>query len=163
ELSHGENTEIVDGMEIRFESANEILLTIDGETEKYKTTAITVGQFFQDEELEFSRYDDISHSDIATLDDEREIEVTSAVRMQLNDGREKEKVWTTEDTVEDFLENEEIEYDEDEDRIKPELDEEIEEDMKVNVTYVETEEVEEEESLSYHTKKKDDNSLAKGE
>ena len=70
ELSHGENTEIVDGMEIRFESANEILLTIDGETEEYKTTAITVGQFFQDEELEFSRYDDISHSDIAILDDD---------------------------------------------------------------------------------------------
>ncbi|HLR23280.1 MAG TPA: ubiquitin-like domain-containing protein [Pseudogracilibacillus sp.] len=163
ELSHGENTEIVDGMEIRFESANEILLTIDGETEEYKTTAITVGQFFQDEELEFSRYDDISHSDIAILDDDIEIEVTSAVPVELNDGGEKEKVWTTEDTVEDFLENEEIEYDEDEDRIKPELDEEIEEDMKVNVTYVETEEVEEEESLSYHTKKKDDNSLAKGE
>src|SRR5699024_445695 len=143
--------------------ANEILLTIDGETEEYKTTAITVGQFFQDEELEFSRYDDISHSDIAILDDDIEIEVTSAVPVELNDGGEKEKVWTTEDTVEDFLENEEIEYDEDEDRIKPELDEEIEEDMKVNVTYVETEEVEEEESLSYHTKKKDDNTLAKGE
>src|SRR5699024_6197628 len=102
---------------------------------------------FQDEELEFSRYDDISHSDIAILDDDIEIEVTSAVPVELNDGGEKEKVWTTEDTVEDFLENEEIEYDEDEDRIKPELDEEIEE----------------EESLSYHTKKKDDNSLAKGE
>src|SRR5699024_12594264 len=81
----------------------------------------------------------------------------------LNDGGEKEKVWTTEDTVEDFWENEEIEYDEDEDRIKPELNEEIEEDMKINVTYVETEEVEEEESLSYHTKKKDDNSLDKDE
>lgn len=163
ELSHGENTEIVDGMEIRFESANEILLTIDGETEEYKTTAITVGQFFQDEELEFSRYDDISHSDIAILDDDIEIEVTSAVPVELNDGGEKEKVWTTEDTVEDLLENEEIEYDEDEDRIEPELDEEIEEDMKVNVTYVETEEVEEKESLSYHTKKKDDDSIAKGE
>src|SRR5699024_11298630 len=69
--------------------------------------AITVGQFFQDEELEFSRYDDISHSDIAILDDDIEIEVTSAVPVELNDGGEKEKVWTTEDTVEDFLENEE--------------------------------------------------------
>src|SRR5699024_2600478 len=61
ELSHGENTEIVDGMEIRFESANEILLTIDGETEEYKTTAITVGQFFQDEELELCTYDKIKY------------------------------------------------------------------------------------------------------
>src|SRR5699024_3937030 len=84
ELSHGENTDIVDGMEIRFDSAYEILLTIDGETEKYKTTAITVGQFFQDEELEYPRYDDISHSDIAILDYDIEIEVTSAVPVELN-------------------------------------------------------------------------------
>src|SRR5699024_12301958 len=103
EILLGENTDILYGMEIRFESAIEILFTIDGETEDDKTTAITVGQFFQDEELEFSRYDDISHSDIAILDDDIEIEVTSAVPVELNDGGEKEKVWTTEDTVEDFL------------------------------------------------------------
>src|SRR5699024_3890693 len=83
-----ESTEVVDDKEIRFEEENEILLTIDGETEEYKTTAITVGQFFQDEELEFSRYDDISHSDIAILDDDIEIEVTSAVPVELNDGGE---------------------------------------------------------------------------
>src|SRR5699024_11698241 len=108
------------------------LFTRDGETEDHEIIAITVAEVFQDEELECSRYDDISHSDIAILDDDIEIEVTSAVPVELNDGGEKEKVWTTEDTVEDFLENEEIEYDEDEDRIKPELDEEIEEDMQVN-------------------------------
>src|SRR5699024_1148663 len=104
-----------------------------------------------------------SHSDIAILDDDIEIEVTSAVPVELNDGGEKEKVWTTEDTAEDFLENEEIEYDEDEDRIKPELDEEIEEDKKVNVTYIETEEVGEEGSIAYHTRMKDEDTLAKGE
>lgn len=161
ELSHGENTEIVDGMEIRFETAHDVLLTIDGETEEYKTTAVTVGQFFQDEELDFSRYDDISHSNIAILDDDIEIEVTSAVQVKLNDGGETEKVWTTEDTVEDLLEKEDIEYEE-QDRIKPDLDEEIEEDMKVKVTYVETEEVEKEETLSYDVEKEEDSSLAKG-
>src|SRR5699024_9553936 len=67
ELSHGKNAAIVDGMEIHFEKANEVLLTIDGKTEGYHTTAITVGQFFQEEELEFSRYDDISHSNIEIL------------------------------------------------------------------------------------------------
>src|SRR5699024_8017387 len=133
------------------------LLTIDGETEEYKTTAITVGQFFQDEELEFSRYDDISHSDIAILDDDIEIEVTSAVPVELNDGGEKEKVWTTEDTVEDFLENEEIDYNQDEDRIKQQIAEEIKEVMKVKVIYVETKDVEAQESEAYHNKKNDCN------
>src|SRR5690625_3024333 len=44
-LSHGENTKIVDGMEIQFDTAGRVLLTIDGETEEFFTTAKTVGQF----------------------------------------------------------------------------------------------------------------------
>src|SRR5699024_11547148 len=68
ELSHGEDEAIVDGMEIRFEKANKVLLTIDGDTEEYHSTAVTVGQYIEDEDLDFSRYDDIYHSDIELLD-----------------------------------------------------------------------------------------------
>src|SRR5699024_1286390 len=86
ELSHGENEAIVDGMEIRFEKANEIQLTIDGKTEEYHTTAITVGQFFEEEDLDFSRYDDISHSNIEILNKDTEITVDTAFPVMLNDG-----------------------------------------------------------------------------
>lgn len=161
ELSHVESTEIVDGMEIRFESAHKVSLTIDGETEEFHTTAITVGQFFEEEDLNFSRYDDISHSNIAIIHDDFDIEVTTAVPVVINDGGEKEKVWTTEETVEDLLEHEEIEYDK-QDRVEPALEEEIEEDMQVNVTYVTTKKVDKEENIPFEVEKKNDSSLKKG-
>src|SRR5699024_3705888 len=162
ELSHGENEAIVDGMEIRFEKANEIQLTIDGKTEEYHTTAITVGQFFEEEDLDFSRYDDISHSNIEILNKDTEITVDTAFPVMLNDGGEEEKIHATKGTVEDVLEDQEIDFD-DSDRIEPALDEEVEEDMEISVTYIDTEKEEVEEKIPYETVEEDDSSLPKGE
>src|SRR5699024_9246263 len=77
-LSHGENTEIEDGMEIFFENANKIILTIDGETEEYYTVTTTVGEFFADIEQQFTVHDDISHNYLMLLEDSLEIEVNIA-------------------------------------------------------------------------------------
>src|SRR5699024_3617691 len=118
ELSHGENEAIVDGMEIRFEKANKVQLTIDAETEEYHTTAITVGQFFEEEGFDFSRYDDISHSNIEILNDDTEITVDKAFPVILDDGGEEEEIHATKGTVEDVLKDQEVEYD-DSDRIEP--------------------------------------------
>lgn len=162
ELSHGKETEIVDGMEIRFETANQILLTIDGETEEFHSTAITVGQFLEEEELEFSRYDDISHSNIEILNEETEIIVHTAVPVLLNVGGEEEEIHATVDTVEELLEDEEIEYSKS-DRIEPGLDEEVEKDMEISVVYVETKEEDVEEKVPFESVEKEDASMLKGE
>ena len=61
-LSHGEDSEIKNGMEIYFKKAKRVYLTIDGEKEEYLTTAKTVGEFFKEKELSFSKHDDISHN-----------------------------------------------------------------------------------------------------
>jgi len=162
ELSHGENEAIVDGMEIRFEKANKVQLTIDAETEEYHTTAITVGQFFEEEGFDFSRYDDISHSNIEILNDDTEITVDKAFPVILDDGGEEEEIHATKGTVEDVLKDQEVEYD-DSDRIEPGLDEEVEEDMEISVTYIDTEEDEVEEKIPYETIEEEDSSLPKGE
>src|SRR5699024_1513289 len=44
ELSHGENAAIDDGMKIEYETLDNVLLPIDGETEEYYTPAETVGE-----------------------------------------------------------------------------------------------------------------------
>lgn len=162
ELSHGENEAIVDGMEIRFKKANHILLTIDDKTKEYQTTAITVGQFLEEEDLDFSRYDDISHSNIEILTNDTEIVVHKAFPVILNNGGKEEKIWATEGTVEDVLEKQEIEYNES-DRIEPGLDEEVEEDMEISVTYIKKETQEVEEKIPYETIEKNDSSMPKGE
>src|SRR5699024_9283417 len=161
ELSHGENEAIVDGMEIRFEKANKVLLTIDGDTEEYHSTAVTVGQFFEDEDLDFSRYDDISHSDIELLDYDMEIEVETSLPVTLIDGGEKEKIHTTEDTVKDLLKEQDVDYKKS-DKIEPGLDKDLKEDMKIDVIHVDKETEKEEETLSYDTIEKEDDSLLKG-
>lgn len=162
ELSHGENAAIMDGMEIRFEKANDVLLTIDGETETYHTTAITVGKFFEEEELDFSRYDDISHSNIEILEDEAEIIVHKAFPVVLDNGGKEEKIWATKGTVEDVLEDQEIEYKKT-DRIEPALDEEVEEDMEISVVHIDTEKVEAEEKVPFESIEEEDSSLLKGQ
>lgn len=162
ELSHEKGTQIVDGMEIRFETANEILLTIDGETEEFNSTAITVGQFLEEEELEFSRYDDISHSNIEILDEETEIIVNTAVPVTLNVGGEEEKIQATADTVEDLLEEEDIEYSKS-DRIEPGLDKKVKKDMDIAVVRVETKEEDVEEKIPFESIEKDDDSMVKGD
>src|SRR5699024_9205699 len=75
ELSHEENAEIEDRMKIELDSANEILLTIDGETEEYYTAAKTVGEFFHEEGINFSKHDEISHNNMEILRDNIEIDV----------------------------------------------------------------------------------------
>lgn len=162
ELSHEKGTQIVDGMEIRFETANEILLTIDGETEEFNSTAITVGQFLEEEELEFSRYDDISHSNIEILDEETEIIVNTAVPVTLNVGGEEEEIQATADTVEDLLEEEDIEYSKS-DRIEPGLDKKVKKDMDIAVVRVETKEEDVEEKIPFESIEKDDDSMVKGD
>lgn len=161
DLSHEENTEVVDGMTIHFDAADEILLTIDGETEEFYTTANTVGEFFEDEELTFKKHDEISHSDMALLEEGLEIEVEKAFPVIVNDGGEEEKLWTTGGTVEELLKENDLTFKKS-DKIKPDLDEKVTKDTEVSITHVEkiTEEITE--SIPYQTEEKEDSSLEKG-
>lgn len=165
-LSHGENTEIKDGMQIYYETAKKVFLTIDGETEEYQTTATTVGEFFEQEDLTFSRYDEISHNTLVLLEDEVEIEVEIAFPVVVNDGGEEVELWTTGGTVEQFLEEQEDEltYTEaDEVRVEPELDEEVTEDTEITIVHIDKKKEKVEEKINYDVVKKYDSSLYKGE
>lgn len=161
ELSHGENTEIVDGMEIQFETAHKILLTIDGETEEYYTTAVTVGQFLQQEGLSFTEHDEISHNYIEVLKDDMEIEVDEAYQVVVNDGGDEVKVWTTGGTVKQLLQKNDISFNKN-DKVKPSLDEMVKEDTKVSVVHVEKKKDKVTESIPFETKEEKDSSIKKG-
>lgn len=161
-LSHGENTQIVDGMEIQFDTAGKVLLTIDGETEEFYSTAKTVGQFFQEEGYTFSEHDEISHNNIAVLKDEMEIIVKRAYPIVVNDGGEEKELWTTGGTVKQLLQNNDITVNK-LDKIEPSLDENIEKDTKVTIIHVEKEKKEVTETIPFKTEEKEDSSMNKGE
>ena len=162
ELSHAINERIKDGMEINFETAHKITLIIDGEKEDFVTTAVTVGQFFKEEEITFSEHDEISHSNIEIINGNMEIVIDTAFPVEVINGTEDaEEFWTTGGTVEDLLEENEISLGK-LDKVEPELDEELEEDMEIIITHVEKKKKNVEESLSYGIEERDDSSLEKG-
>lgn len=167
ELSHEEDTEIENGMEIYFKKAKRIYLTVDGEKEEYYTTAETVGEFFKEKDLSFSKHDEISHNRIAVLENDLEIEVKTAFPIVVNDGGNEVEIWTTGGTVEQFLDEhkDELTYDEaDEIKVEPGLDEKITEDTEeLTIIHVEKQKKEVEETIPFHEEKRNDSSLYKGE
>ncbi len=162
ELSHGEKTTIEDGMKIELDSADKILLTIDGKTEEYHTTAKTVGEFFREESLTFSKHDEISHTNIEILRDNIEIEVEKAFPVTVKDGNEEKELWTTGGTVNELLEANDISVKK-KDKVKPGLDKQVKKDMEVSIVQIKTDEEEVEESIPFETEEEDDDSLEKGE
>lgn len=163
ELSHQSSDSIFDGMEIDFTKSKEVTVIVDGEEETFNTTEKTVGNFFEAEGIDFNKHDDISVSPISLVQDGDEIEITTAVPVKFtNGGEEAEKIWTTAKTVKDLLKAEDIDYNKKKDKIEPKLSSEIEEGTDISITYVETEEVEQEESIPFQVKYENDSSLEKG-
>lgn len=162
EVSHDETEQIVDGMNINYKMANKIAVTIDGETEEYYSTALTVGKFLEEQNIEVEKHDYISHYDRYILKDDLEITIEQAIPVTIQIDEDKEKVWTTANTVEELLEENDIEFDDKVDKVKPGLKKTLKEDMKVKVTYVVKEEIKEEETIPFDTKEEKDASLEKG-
>src|SRR5690625_3856164 len=163
ELSHGENAEIEDGMKIEYETSSKVLLTIDGETEEYHTTAETVGEFFQEEGLEFSKHDEMTQNNAEDIRDNIEIEVETAFPVVVKNGKDdEEKLWTTGGgTVKELLKENDISYKK-KDKVKPGLKKKVKEDMEISITKVKKEEEKEEESIPFDTEEEEDSSLEKG-
>src|SRR5699024_3079144 len=162
ELSHEATTEVVDGMEIVLESANKVTVNIDGEEEEYYSTAETVGEFLEEENIEVKKHDVVSFNDMALLQDGMFIDIDQAFKATLNNGSDKEDVWATANTVKELLQDEAIKYSK-QDKIEPALDKDLKEGMTVTVTKVKTETKEVTEALSFNTDEEKDSELEKGE
>src|SRR5699024_5960235 len=88
--------------------------------------------------------------------------VTKAYPVVINDGGEKIKVWTTGDSIESLLDENDIELS-NKDKVKPALNKRADENTSITVTRVEKETDTVEETVAYETEKRNDDSLPKGE
>ncbi|GGD04259.1 hypothetical protein GCM10007216_38630 [Thalassobacillus devorans] len=162
ELSHPKDTALANGMEVDYQSAEPVHVVIDGEQKDYYTTADTVGEFFEEQDLHFKNRDEVSHTEKDPIEPGMNIEIAKAFQVTINDGGEKTKVWTTASTVGAFLNDQEIELGE-LDEMKPQASKQLTEKTPVKITRVEkvTDVVEEEIDFSVVTKQ--DSSIPKGE
>ncbi|WP_017470352.1 ubiquitin-like domain-containing protein [Amphibacillus jilinensis] len=161
ELSHSLDAAIESEMQIVYKEAQALTLVIDGESTMYYTTEKTVADFLDNIGVEVGEHDQLNVDASDLIEADLTIVLDQAVQVIIKDANEEEKVWTTEETVSELLESESIELDE-LDRLEPEEDDTITEDMKVRITRVEEVTDVVEETIDYATVRRDDDSLKKG-
>lgn len=160
-LSHNKETSIENGMEISYEMAKQVTVTIDGNERTFYTTAETVGDFFKEEGLFFSSHDNLSHEHTTLIENGLSITVDQAFQITVNNGGEEEKIWTTGGTVADILSENNITYNV-LDKISPAVEKEVTKDTEISIVRVEKKTETVEEKIAFKTEKKEDNSLEKG-
>ena len=160
-LSHDIEAKLIDGMEVEYKTAEKVTLTVDEQSETMYTTANTVGELFNEENIEINKHDKLSHDLAHKIEENMEIIVDRAFEIEVIDGNETNTYWTTKVSVKQFLQENDLELSR-LDKIKPKLKTKIDEDTTISIIRVEKLEKEVEESIDYHTEEKKDSSLEKG-
>ncbi|QHA90043.1 G5 and 3D domain-containing protein [Bacillus sp. N1-1] len=109
-----------------------VTLVLDGEEKLVDTHADTVAELLKDENLSPDAHDYLSHDLSAQLDAGDVIEWKPAFQVTLSVNGNDQQVWSTQETVKGFLENQNIELKE-HDEMSVSLDDELKEDMTIAV------------------------------
>ncbi|MCA0972726.1 ubiquitin-like domain-containing protein [Halobacillus litoralis] len=163
ELSHELSDPVTFGMDVTYIPSKSINLAIDNnDTETYHTTARTVGELLEEEEVDVKEQDDLSHDTEAALKDGMDIQIERAFQVTFNDGGKEKEVWTTASTVGEFIDNQEVTVNK-LDELKPAEEKPLQPDTPITLTRVEkvTDIVDEEVGFTVETRK--DNSITKGQ
>ncbi|MBB6455233.1 uncharacterized protein YabE (DUF348 family) [Salirhabdus euzebyi] len=153
---------ITSGMTITYTSAQKIKVTVENESTEYYTTAKTIGDFLKEKNIEVHAEDMLTPTVTTEISEGLEISVNKAYEVTVNDGGEEQKVWTTADTIDEFLSSQNIELNE-LDKLEPSLDEVIAQGTSVTITRIEKVEDVIKESVDYATVTKNDSSLPSGQ
>lgn len=162
ELSHEEDAPIEDGMTIDYKKAKQIIVTIDGKSEAYYTTEDTVSAFLQEQALSFSEHDDMSHAMDDPIEEGLKLNVNTAFDVVINDGGDEHILKTTGATVEELLNELDIELNK-KDKITHELNDRVTKETEIEIIRVTAEKVELTEMIDFKTEIKEDSTLLKGE
>jgi resuscitation-promoting factor RpfB len=162
EVLPGKTDKITQGMKITYTKAQKVLVTIEGKTTEYYTTAKTIGDFLAKENINLKSQDNLSLDAAAEITNGLEVEIDKAFQITLNDGGEEQTVWTTANTIGDFLDEQNITLNE-LDKLSLEKSKLISSNMEFSITRVEKMEDVVKESIDYATVTKSDGSMLQGQ
>ncbi|GIN93498.1 G5 and 3D domain-containing protein [Siminovitchia terrae] len=160
-LSHAPNSVVQDNQSLIWEPAKPVTLTVGDDSEKVLTTAKTVQQLLNEEDIKLGEHDKINISPAKNIIPDMTIEIEKAFQVVLHNGKNEEKLWTTSTTVADFLQQQDVELGE-LDRVEPGLDEIVSPDKSIDIIRVEKVTDVVEERIDYDVVTKEDGSLEKG-
>jgi resuscitation-promoting factor RpfB len=157
----GLDAKVEDKMKVEYLEAKKVVLTVDGKEKTVWTTAKTVGELVNQEQLTLKDHDVIKPGLEAKITEKTEINIESAFPVLLVVGGKAQQVWTTSTTVADLLKQQKVSLGEI-DRVTPAKTEAITGKTQVEVIRVEkvTDVVEEE--TPFATVNRKDSGLTKG-
>ncbi|WP_062107795.1 G5 and 3D domain-containing protein [Bacillus niameyensis] len=155
------DTKLEDQIEISWEPAKQIAVKDGDEQSYYWTTAKTVQEFLDEENIKIQEHDQFNFSVEDQIKDQLKLEIDRAFALTLADGKKKKDVWSTSTTVADFLKQQGIKLG-DLDRVEPNLKEDVEPNSTVKVIRVEKVTDVVEEPIDYTVVTKKDANLLKG-
>ncbi|WP_319005842.1 ubiquitin-like domain-containing protein [Metabacillus niabensis] len=162
ELSHGTKNKIKDDMKITYKAAKPIKVAMGDERRTIWTTADTVKELIQQEDIDVTEHDRIEPALDTVIKNDLSLTIDKAFQITLNVGEEeKQHVWTTSTTVADFLKNQDVQLNE-LDKVEPALTDELTEKSNVTVTRIEKVTDVVEEPIAFNVVEKKDDNIEKG-
>lgn len=155
------NTPITSGMEVEWEQAKEVFISVDGNQSSIWTTEDVVKDILEEANIEVAEHDIVSKSLNTEVGADNKIDIQKSFQLTLVDGLEKRQVWSTSTTVANFLKQQGIQLGEF-DRVEKDLEDVITPNDKIAVVRVEKVTDVVEESVDFAVEKKNDSSLLKG-
>ncbi|MBD1383509.1 G5 and 3D domain-containing protein [Metabacillus arenae] len=156
------NTELTSDIDVVYDHAQSVQLTMGDERRTIWTTAKTVEQLIEEEEIDINEHDIIKPALSSKIEEGLKLDIKKAFQVKLNVAGKEKQVWATSTTVADFLKDQNIQLN-DLDKVEPTLDHQLsKKDGAVTVTKVEkvTDVVEEPVAFAVKTEKASD--LTKG-
>ncbi|GAE27844.1 cell wall-binding protein [Halalkalibacter wakoensis JCM 9140] len=161
-LEPGLETEITGNLEITWDQAKKVFVTIGGHEEPVWTTADDVEQLIQELEITFNEERDLIEPALSEeITDRMNVLYESAFQVELTSDGEQHELWTTSTTVADFLERESVTLGE-LDRVEPGLETRLDRESEIQVIRVEKVTDVVEESVPFGTVTRKDNQLRSG-
>jgi uncharacterized protein YabE (DUF348 family) len=118
---------------ITFETTkNTVALTIDGQDRIVKTHASTVRALLEEQDILLQKEDYVSPTEDSKVTNDLKIVWKPAKQVQLSKDSEKESIWTTAETVKDFLREQSIVLNE-HDVVKPSLNTALKKGMEITM------------------------------
>ncbi|MDP7980089.1 G5 and 3D domain-containing protein [Bacillus multifaciens] len=155
------STKITGEMKIVVEKARPFGVVVDGKEKQVRSTAKTVKDLLAEEHIKISEHDKVYPSLYASLEGTQKIMIQKAFPVTLHVGGQEQQVWSTSTTVANFLKERQVSLNEI-DRVEPDLQEVMQQNMKVKVVRVEKVSDAVEEPIPYTEVRQEDSSLRKG-
>ncbi|MCY7894974.1 ubiquitin-like domain-containing protein [Bacillus vallismortis] len=162
-ITPAKQTKITADMDVVYEAAKPVKLTINGKEKTLWSTVKTVGALLDEQDVDVKEHDQIDPAIDTDISKDMQINIEPAFQVTVNDAGKQKKIWTTSTTVADFLKQQKMNI-KDEDKIKPALDAKLTK-GKADITITRIEKVTDvvEEKIAFDVKKQEDASLEKGE